>query len=197
VVYGPVTANEVWQDLDDTLRQRWPHPHGGTIGVDAAVIDAGSGGHYDVVMKFCEARTARWVWAGKGVSGFSRPAFQRSSGLRSRDAQRLYLFGADSIKSVLFSRLKRGQSIRFSSSLDASYFEQLCSERLITKFSRGRPVKMFERIPGKRAETLDCLMMAYSARQGLALLSTPLRKFGSQFSMTGVDPGCVKTRGSN
>ena len=84
-------------------------------------------------------------------------------------AQRLYLFGSDSIKSVLFSRLKRGQSIRFSSSLDASYFEQLSSERLSTKFSRGRPVKMFGRIPGKRAETLDCLTMAYSARQGLAL----------------------------
>ena len=29
--------------------------------------------------------------------------------------------------------------------------------------------KRFERIPGKCAETLDCLVMAYSARQGLAL----------------------------
>jgi phage terminase large subunit GpA-like protein len=53
--------------------------------------------------------------------------------------------------------------------LEAVYFEQLSSERLITKFSRGRPVKMFERIPGRRAETLDCLVMAYAARQGLAL----------------------------
>jgi phage terminase large subunit GpA-like protein len=147
----------------------WPHPLGGVISTDAAVIDAGDGGHYDTVMKFAEARAARRVWAGKGAAGFSRPAFKQSAALRSRASQRLYIIGVDSIKSVLFSRLKRGQSIRFSSSLDASYFEQLCSERLITKFSRGRPVKMFERIPGKRAETLDCLTMAYSARQGLAL----------------------------
>jgi phage terminase large subunit GpA-like protein len=151
------------------LRQRWPHPHGGTIGTDAAIIDAGDGGIYDTVMKFAEARAARRIWAGKGVPGFSRPAFQKSSGLRSRGAQRLYLIGVDSIKSILFSRLRKGQTIKFSDTLEPVYFEQLASEKLITKFSRGRPIKMFERIPGRRAETLDCLVMAYAARQGLAL----------------------------
>jgi phage terminase large subunit GpA-like protein len=43
VLYGPTSSNEVWQDLDDALRKRWPHSHGGTIGVDAAIIDAGDG----------------------------------------------------------------------------------------------------------------------------------------------------------
>jgi phage terminase large subunit GpA-like protein len=70
---------------------------------------------------------------------------------------------------VLFARLRKGQSIRFSNTLEPIYYEQLASERLITKFSRGRPVRLFERIPGRRAEALDCLVMAYSARQGLAL----------------------------
>ena len=169
VLHGPVTAPGVWTDLDDLLKQRWQHPLGGTIGIDCAIIDAGSGGHYDTAMKFAEARAARRIWAGKGVPGFARPAFQQSARLKSRGAQRLYLFGADSIKSLLFQRLKRGQTVRFSDSLDASYFEQLCSERLITKMARGRPERRFERIPGKRAETLDCLVMAYSARQGFAL----------------------------
>ena len=31
------------------------------------------------------------------------------------------------------------------------------------------PERRFERIPGKRAECLDCFVMAYAARQGLAL----------------------------
>ena len=169
VLHGSVTAPGIWTDLDDLLRQRWVHPFGGTIGIDCAIVDAGDGGIYDTVMRFAEARAARRIWAGKGVPGFARPAFQQSARLKSRGAQRLYLFGADSIKSLLFQRLKRGQTIRFSDSLDASYFEQVCSERLITKVLRGRPERRFERIPGKRAETLDCLVMAYSARQGLAL----------------------------
>jgi phage terminase large subunit GpA-like protein len=36
VLYGPTDADQVWQDLDDLLKQRWAHPLGGTIGVDAA-----------------------------------------------------------------------------------------------------------------------------------------------------------------
>jgi Phage terminase large subunit (GpA) len=31
VIYGPTVAEQVWQDLDDMLKQRWPHPHGGTF----------------------------------------------------------------------------------------------------------------------------------------------------------------------
>ena len=169
VLHGPVTAPGVWTDLDDLLRQRWQHPYGGTIGIDCAIVDAGDGGIYDMVMKFAEARAARRIWAGKGVPGFARPAFQQSARLKSRGAQRLYLFGADCIKSLLFQRLKRGQTIRFSDSLDGAYFEQLASERLITKMMRGRPERRFERVPGKRAETLDCFVMAYAARQGFAL----------------------------
>lgn len=170
VAWGPITAGGVWQDLDDLLKQRWQHPHGGMLGVDACIVDAGDGGIYDTVLKFAEARAARRIWAGKGVPGFARPAFAQAGKLKgARGGQRLYLFAADAIKALLFARLKRGQTIRFSDSLDENYFDQLCSERLVTKFSRGQPTRFFERIPGKRAEALDGLVMAYSARQGLAL----------------------------
>jgi phage terminase large subunit GpA-like protein len=89
------------------------------------------------------------------MAGFARPAFKASAALRGRESQRLYIVGVDSIKSLLFQRLKRGQSIRFSNTLDGSYFEQLASERLVTRYLRGRPERRFERIPGRRAETLD------------------------------------------
>ena len=169
VAWGPITGDGVWQDLDDLFRQRFSHPLGGVLGVDAAIVDAGDGGVYDTVMRFCEARAARRVWAGKGVSGFARAAFAPSGKLKSRGHQRLYLFGSDSIKALLFARLKRGLTVRFSNTLDGNYFDQLCSERLVVQMSRGRPSQLFERIPGKRAESLDCLVMAYAARQGLAL----------------------------
>jgi len=35
--------------MDSLLKQRWAHPLGGTIGIDGAIIDAGDGGHFDLV----------------------------------------------------------------------------------------------------------------------------------------------------
>ena len=91
-------------------------------------------------------------WQGRsGLCAAGFPAIREAQ--KPRRAAALFVWGR-SIKSLLFQRLKRGQTIRFSDSLDAAYFEQLCSERLITKMMRGRPERRFERIPGKRAETL-------------------------------------------
>jgi len=49
VIYGPITSDTVWEDMDSLLKQRWAHPLGGTIGIDGAIIDAGDGGHFDLV----------------------------------------------------------------------------------------------------------------------------------------------------
>jgi phage terminase large subunit GpA-like protein len=168
VIFGPTSGESVWRDLSDLLLQRFPHPLGGVLQIDAAGVDAGDGGMFDTVMRFCAARAGRRVFATKGVSGFSRPSFKASAALKNR-SEKLYLLGVDSLKAVIFERLKRGQSIKFSDTLDASYFEGIASERLVTKFSRGRPVKMFEMVPGRRNETLDCLVGNHGVRQGLAL----------------------------
>ena len=97
-IYGPITSDTVWQDMDGLLKQRWAHPLGGTIGIDGAIIDAGDGGHFDLVMRFCAARGSRRVYAGKGVPGFSRAAFAWSQGHRNRANQRLVLVGVDGLK---------------------------------------------------------------------------------------------------
>ncbi len=169
ILYGPTTGEAVWRDLSDLLLQRFPHPLGGTLAIDAAGVDGGSGGHFDTVLKFCAPRAGRWVFACKGVPGFARRAFQASATLKSRPSEKLYLLGVDGLKSTIFERLKRGQSIKFSNTLGPEYFEMLASERLVEKFSRGRRVKMFEPIPGRRNETLDCLVGNHGVRQGLAL----------------------------
>lgn len=169
ILHGPTDRDQVWIDLDDLLKSRWPSPLGGSLAVDAATIDAGDGHLFDKVLQFCNGRSSRRIWAIKGVPGLGKPAFKLSTGLRSRGAQRLYLVGVDGLKSLLFERLKRGRSVRFSSGLEPDYFDQICSERKVEKFSRGRPQPQFVRIPGKRAEALDCLIYAQAARQGLAL----------------------------
>ena len=109
VLWGPTDQEPVWQDLSDHLQMRWQHPLGGVISIDAAAIDAGSGSHYDKVLKFAAARAAKRVFAVKGAPGFSRPHFKASTTGKVRGGQRLFIVGVDGIKLLIFQRLKRGQ----------------------------------------------------------------------------------------
>jgi phage terminase large subunit GpA-like protein len=166
-IWGSVTDGDTWAEVDALLRQRWRHPHGGLLRVDAAVIDAGDGDHYDHVMAFCRPRLPRRIMAGKGVSGFARPAIQMT---KTRKAGRLFIVAPDVIKTTVFNRLARGRTIRFSHTLEPSYFEQLCGERRIVRMARGKPVIRFERKPGvRKVEALDCMVYALAAKAALAL----------------------------
>jgi phage terminase large subunit GpA-like protein len=166
-IWGSVTDADTWAEVDALLRQRWRHPHGGLLKVDAACIDAGDGDHYDHVMAFCRPRLPRRVMAIKGVSGFARPAIQMT---KTRKAGRLFIVGPDVLKTTIFNRLARGRTIRFSHTLEASYFEQLCGERRIVRMARGKPVARFERKPGvRKVEALDCMVYALAAKAALSL----------------------------
>jgi phage terminase large subunit GpA-like protein len=161
VFWGPIDGEEVWHDLDSLLKQTWKHPNGGTVKIDACAIDSGDGGHTEIVHAFTRPRFGRRVVSIKGVPGFSRPFLQRSGS----KGQMLWLVGVDSIKSQLFNRLSRNQGFRLSETLEPIYFEQLTSERRVLRYNRGRPEARFERIKGKRAETLDATGYAWAARQ--------------------------------
>lgn len=166
VIWGTPDDDETWRDLDDLLLTRFRHPKGGTLRIDAACVDSGDGDWTDRVYQFCFPRLSRRVMAIKGVFG-SRPALQMSQG--KVKGGRLFLVGVDGIKTLILSRLGRGQSIRFSESLEAVWFEQLASERKVLRYSRGQPVRRFERKVGARAEALDCVVYAYAARQGVSV----------------------------
>jgi phage terminase large subunit GpA-like protein len=89
----------------------------------------------------------------------------------------LWIVGADTGKRSLFLRLQglpasqpgdepfAGSLVRFSADLPAWWYEQLVSERMVQTKHRGMPVQRFERIPGRRAEALDCMVYAMAARQ--------------------------------
>lgn len=162
VIYGSYLENETWQEVDDMLKRTWKHPNSGYLKVDATVVDSGSGGHVDVVYGFCRFRTGRRVYAGKGVAGFARPGVELS---KTKKIRPLILIGVDTIKNEIMNRLLGGRTIRFSDSLTPTYFEQLTSERRAVTYRRGVPTRCFERIPGRRAEAIDCLTYAFAARQ--------------------------------
>jgi phage terminase large subunit GpA-like protein len=42
---------------------------------------------------------------------------------------------------------------------------QLASERRVICYLRGRPIRQFVRIAGRRAEALDCVIYAIAARE--------------------------------
>ena len=157
--YGPIDGESVWQDLDSLLRETWQHPNGATIRIDACAVDSGDGGHLEHVLGFCKPRFGRRVVPIKGVAGFSRPLLEKSG------KQHLWLAGVDALKSQLFVRLSRNQGLRFSDALAPIYFEQLASERRVVRYVRGKPEARFERIKGKRAETLDATVYALAVRQ--------------------------------
>lgn len=166
VLWGSPLDDDTLAALDGHLRQRWRHPRGGTIGVDAAVVDAGDGGHYDGILAFCHPRIGRKVLAGKGVAGFARAAIQRAKLKRGRP---LFLIGVDGLKTQLFARLARGQTVRFGRALPPEYFEQLASERRVIRRVGGKPVARFERKPGMKAEGLDATVYALAARAACLL----------------------------
>ena len=159
VVYGPIDGEAVWRDLDDLLRESWAHPNGGRIRIDACAVDSGDGGHLEHVMAFCKPRFGRRVIPIKGVPGFSRSMLQKSN------SQHLWLIGVDAVKSALFARVSRNQGLRFGADLAPIFFEQFASERRVVRYVRGKPEARFERIKGKRAESLDASGYAIAVRQ--------------------------------
>jgi phage terminase large subunit GpA-like protein len=164
-LWGSPLENGSWVELDQFLLQRWRHAHGGRLKVDAAVIDAGDGGVYDIVLGFSQPRLARRVLAGKGVAGFARPAIAPSKTRKGR----LFVIGTDTLKSQLLTRLARGRSVRFSNTLTADYFSQLAAEKRVVRLARGKPTVRFERKIGQRNEALDACIYAMAARAALNL----------------------------
>jgi phage terminase large subunit GpA-like protein len=164
VIWGPFTTDEVWSEVDDFLRTRWRHPHGGMLKIDCALIDASDGDHYDAVLRFTIPRIGRRIFASKGLFG-ARPIFAMSTSKRLAD--RLALVGVDTIKGALFDKLSRARGIRFSKSLEPSFYEQLASERRVVRYVRGMPARRFERIGRQRAEALDCLTYATAAKEAI------------------------------
>lgn len=84
---------------------------------------------------------------------------------RKTKGGRLFIVGVDGVKAQIMARLT-GQtvSMRFSDTLEPRFYEEITSERLVVKYSRGAPVRQWERIVGRRAESLDCVVYGWVLR---------------------------------
>lgn len=190
VIWGSPLEDTTWAELDDALRQTWNHPNGGTLKVDAAIVDSGDGATVDSVYSFTKPRFGRRVVSGKGMAG-NRPAITRSTA----KGVPIFLIGVDGLKAQLLTRLSKGQTIRFSNTLEVEWYSQLASERRVMRYSRGQPVKQFERIAGRRAEALDCFVYAMAARELVKLdLERRENELASVAAPTGAMPSVIKSK---
>ena len=185
VIWGSPDDDTLWAEVDELLKTKWNHPHGGRIGVDALAIDSGDGEWTARVYDFCFPRANRRVMAVKGMYG-SRPEIEVSKGkvgAHGAHRGRLWIAGVDVIKTTLFDRLQRGQRIRFSNTLAPIFYEQLASERRVVRYRRGQQVRRFERVSGRaKAEALDAVVYAFAARKAI---TTPLDRL--EIRLRGVD----------
>ena len=184
VIFGSPDEEATWRQHDDLLKSRWPHPHGGTLTVSACAVDSGDGDWSSTVCRYAFPRARQGVVAIKGMGG-TRPPIQRSK--TDSPGGRIWIVGVDNLKSAIMARLDRGGSIRFSDNLDAAYFEQLVSERKVIKTFAGQPRRVWERIPGRRAEALDCLVYALAVRQFFPAAN--LEQRAAALHQSGANPG--------
>ncbi len=163
----------VWADLDEYLKQPIRHASSADLKIRACAIDSG-GLHTQEVYTFCRDRDHRYIFPVKGQSQPGKPALGKPveveinyRGLRIKKGVRLWPMGSDTIKSLLFGRLRVKEPgagyMHFSQDLPSDYYDQLTAERLITKYVRGRARQEWHIAHGKRNEALDLKVMNVAA----------------------------------
>jgi phage terminase large subunit GpA-like protein len=158
-----------WDGLTDYLRKSWRHETGAELSVSWTCID--SGGHNtQAVYGYAKRHKGARVFAIKGAAGAGRPIVGPPSRRRSGKVKRpvdLYIVGVDAAKMTIMNRLKLDTPgpgfCHFPVGREADYFRQLCSEKLVTRYVKGFPVREFHKASSARNEALDCRVYAFAA----------------------------------
>lgn len=166
-----------WDAVTSFLTTRYRHESGLDMPISTAAID--TGGHKThAVYDYCNAHRAR-IHAIKGKGGWDRdpirgPARVRFGKKKLRHVF-LYTLGVDKLKNQVIGRLQialdpdnpataRPGYCHFPTGRDASYYEQLTAERLVTTLRANRRVTEWKKdSDSARNEALDCRVYAYAA----------------------------------
>jgi len=165
VFFGSPEHQEVWDEVDLYLAQKWKHESGVYMRTAWTCIDS-QGHNTDFVYEFCKKRFSRKIFAIKGMPGAGRGVIHS---VRKNKAKGLYLIliGTHQAKEFLYTQLKikvPGPGfIHFPEGVDATFFEQLTAEKKKLKKEGGKQVSYYELPSGKRNEALDCFVYALAA----------------------------------
>lgn len=173
---GSPSGEKVWHDLTGFLVSRFRHEGGREVGVELVTVDSG-GHHTEQVYKYCKAMAGRNVFAIKGSSVHGMPICSRPS-----DANRyrvpLYNLGTDTAKDMIVGRLRVSAPgpfyMHFPDWADREYMEQLCAERSVVKYVRGKGATREWVKIRERNEAIDLTVYSLAALHilGLAIIRT-------------------------
>jgi len=181
-IYGDLTQPTVWEDLDRFLMQPWYTKDGGILYIMAACVD--SGGHFaDQVLRFCNERVERRIFAIKGKGG-ADVKYLNNLSKNNRVKAPLFTLGVDSGKARIYHSLRaaaKGPNYCHFPMNDGAgyycdeYFRGLASEKMVLHKKQGRPVQTWEikDHKHKRNEPLDCRNYALAA---LTIANPPLKR---------------------
>lgn len=170
-IYGDLLKEQVWNDLDNFLLSAFYKKDGTAMRVMAACMDSG-GHHANAVYTFCKERYDRRVLAIKGKGGSDVP-YIRNPSTNNRVKAPLFILGVDAGKALLYKRLahqtKGPNYCHFPAAEEAGYdelyFRGLTSEKMVTRFNKGRMTTMWvlKDTKYKRNEPLDLRNYATAA----------------------------------
>lgn len=170
-IYGDLLKEQVWNDLDNFLLSAFYKKDGTAMRVLAACMDSG-GHHANAVYTFCKERYDRRVLAIKGKGGSDVP-YIRNPSTNNRVKAPLFILGVDAGKALLYKRLahqtKGPNYCHFPAAEEAGYdelyFRGLTSEKMVTRFNKGRMTTMWvlKDTKYKRNEPLDLRNYATAA----------------------------------
>lgn len=181
-IEGKPSQKQVWDDLDNYINATYTRADGVELRVSCTCID--SGGHFtDEVYKYCKRREFKRVFAVKGSSIAGKPIVSRPT-TSNKLKVKLFTVGTDTAKELIFSRLQLedfGEGfMHFNKKYDEEYFKMLTSEKIVTTFKRGRPVRIWK--PTRpRNEALDYTVYNLAA---LAILNPNYKKISENIKPT-------------
>ena len=178
VFYGDPSSPALWDELDEYLQKDLQHASGESIKISAAAIDTG-GHHTQRVYDFCRTRRYRHIIAIKGSSVRNKPVITKPSsvdvtfsGKTLKDGVQLWPVGTDTAKEIIYGKfnIKSGAgSMHFSNELPDEFYEQISSEKLITRYHKGFPRKEWVKPSHVRNEVLDCSVYSLAAAYHLGM----------------------------
>ncbi|MGZ2374954.1 phage terminase large subunit GpA-like protein [Sinorhizobium medicae] len=175
VIPGDPSELEVWDQLDDYLRELWPHPAKPEgMKILGTAIDTGGANTQDAY-RFIRPREGRRIWGIKGYAG-KRPVWPKRPSRSNKGKINLYAIGVDSAKETVTARLTKtgpgkagAGACHFPVGRDKEYFEQLTAERKVTRYHKGFKLIEWQKSDKDRNEAFDCRVYAYAVLQGLIM----------------------------
>lgn len=197
VLWGDPLQGDVWDDLDDLLAGTYQHESGAVMSISAACLDTGgTNGYTQSAYEYARGRTGRRLFAIKGVAGWGRAIVEKpqrkQSGKNARKVD-LFLVGTDEAKLIVMRRLaatvgakqKGGAGYCHTpNDRDADWYKQLTSEKLVTRYIKGQPVREWHKPDRARNEALDCRVYALAA---LKIMQPSFKRLAERYALPAND----------